>query len=149
MSEHRATISWARSSDGFSYAEYNRDHEWTMGSGQRLPASAAPAYGGNGQCTDPEEAFVASIASCHMLTFLAICARKRIIVDRYEDSAVGTLAKNAAGRLAVTRVALHPQIRFAAERPADKVLQGLHDRSHHECFIANSVTTEIILERLA
>lgn len=149
MSEHRATISWQRSSEGFSYAEYNREHEWRFGSGRSIPASAAPKYLGNGENVDPEEAFVAAISSCHMLTFLAICARKRIVVDRYEDQAVGYLSVNAEGRLAVTRVELAPRIVFGGEPPDTASLQALHELSHHECFIANSVRTDISLVRLS
>jgi len=149
VTEHKATISWQRSSAGFSYAEYNREHEWRFGSGHSIPASAAPKYLGNGENVDPEEAFVASISACHMLTFLAICARKRIVVDRYEDEAVGFLEADAHGRLVVTRVELAPRIVFGGEPPDTASLQALHDRSHEECFIANSVRTQISLVRLS
>lgn len=143
MSEHRVTVAWHRTSDGFAYADYNREHEWRFGSGRTVPASAAPKYLGNGQNVDPEEAFVAAVSSCHMLTFLAICARRRIVVDRYEDDAVGYMSPNAEGRLAVTRVELRPRIDFAGAAPDADTMDWLHERSHEECFIANSVRCEI------
>src|SRR5215475_9417088 len=112
MSEHTATIEWRRDTPDFTYQGYNRDHEWRFDGGATVSASAAPAYMGNTACVDPEEAFVASLSSCHMLTFLAIAARKRYVVDRYRDEAAGILAKDAAGRLSMTKVTLRPQIRF-------------------------------------
>lgn len=145
MSEHRTTITWRRDTPGFGYAEYRREHEWRTGSGQRFKASSAPAFLGDGESIDPEEAFVGSVASCHMLTFLAICARRRIVVDAYQDAAVGFLRKNGAGRLAITRVELYPEITFSDKAPVAAELQWLHERSHEECFIANSVSTEIIV----
>jgi organic hydroperoxide reductase OsmC/OhrA len=143
MSEHHATIRWRRSSAGFSYEEYNREHDWQFGSGSRIAASAARKYLGNGENVDPEEAFVASVSSCHMLTFLAICARKRIVVDRYEDAATGHLESNAEGRLAITRVELRPRIMFGGIAPDAQVLVQLHEMAHRECFIANSVNCAI------
>lgn len=145
MSAHRATILWHKTTESFSYEEYNREHEWRFDDHTVVRASAAPAFRGDGQSVDPEAAFVASLASCHMLTFLALCARKRIIVESYEDAAVGHLEKNAQGKLAVTRVELHPRIAFAGAAPSDDELKALHERAHHDCFIANSVTTEIIV----
>jgi len=145
MSEHHTTIEWHRQTADFSYEHYPREHEWLTGSGQRLNASAAPAFSGDGKSIDPEEAFVGSVAACHMLTFLAICARRRVVVDAYRDAAVGYLRKNEQGRLAVTRVELTPEVTFAAGPPTNEALQWLHDRAHEECFIANSVTTEIVV----
>lgn len=144
MSEHRARISWRRATAGFAYEDYDRTHEWSFDNGMRLKASAAVAYRGDPGAVDPEEAFVASIASCHMLTFLAIASRKRIIVDAYDDDAIGFMTKNAQGKLAVTRVELRPIIAFAS--PVDaQTLADMHHRSHDECFIANSVLTEIVV----
>jgi organic hydroperoxide reductase OsmC/OhrA len=147
VSSHSATILWQRATEGFSYAEYNREHQWHFGSGSRWPASAAPQYLGNGRHTDPEEAFVAAVSSCHMLSFLAICARKRIVVDRYVDQAIGTLEKNTRGRLAISRVELAPVISFAGPPPAADTLAGIHELAHRECFIANSVNSEVVLTR--
>lgn len=147
MSEYRVTVSWRRTSAGFSYEEYNREHTWSFDAGFQVKATAAPEYRGKPDGVDPEEAFVAALSSCHMLTFLAIAARKRLVVDSYEDGAVGHMEKNAQGRLAVTRVVLRPKIRFGgSETPSSDQLAKLHEQSHHECFIANSVLTEVTVE---
>jgi organic hydroperoxide reductase OsmC/OhrA len=145
MSEHRVTVRWRRTSPDFTYESYNRDHDWVF-AGVQVPASAAPAYRGTPERVDPEEAFVASLSSCHMLTFLALACKKRLTVDSYEDDAVGHLEKNAHGKLAVTRVILRPRIRFAGTSPTAEELAQLHDRAHHECFIANSVLTTVTVE---
>ena len=145
MSEHRVAVSWNRQTESFAYEDYQREHQWLLGSGQQIPASAAPAYLGSGKHADPEEAFVAAVSACHMLSFLAICARRRLVVDRYEDQAVGFLRPNEEGRLAVTRVELAPRIEFSGNPPSAAELERLHERAHKECFIANSVRTEIVL----
>ncbi len=143
MTQHRARISWQRDSEDFSYAAYNRGHEWHFENGVTVLASAAPAYLGTADRIDPEEAFVAAVSSCHMLTFLALCARKRLVVDSYEDDACGVLEKNADGKLAITRVSLRPRIVFQAETPPAQVIQQLHHVSHQECFIASSINTRV------
>lgn len=144
MSEHKATIRWNRDGKDFTYKGYSRDHAWKFENGFEVPASATPSYLGNPQRVDPEAAFVAALSSCHMLTFLALASNKGFIVDRYEDSAVGHLEKNAAGKMAVTRVELHPRILFGGTKtPAQADLDWLHDKAHKECFIANSVTTDV------
>ena len=112
-----------------------------------LPASSAPTFKGDADRVDPEEAFVGSLSSCHMLTFLAICARKRLTVDSYEDDAVGFLEKGANGKLWMARATLRPRVRFAAGTPIDeKILADIHHKSHEECFIANSVKTDVAVE---
>ncbi len=147
MSEHAVTIEWKHGLQNCSYETYCRDHEWRFDSGTTVPASAAKDYFGSESCVDPEEAFVASLSSCHMLTFLAICAKRNIVIDSYVDHAVGVLEKDAEGRLAITRVTLRPQARFSGEKiPAEDELRKLHDRAHHACFIANSVKTEVRIE---
>jgi organic hydroperoxide reductase OsmC/OhrA len=147
MSEHKATIDWKRETADFAYETYNREHDWSFDSGITVRASANPAYLGSESCVDPEEAFVASLSSCHMLTFLAIAARKRLVVDGYHDEAAGVLAKDAAGRLAMTKVTLRPQVTFGGEKtPSPEELHQLHDQAHHTCFIANSVKTEVVVE---
>ena len=145
MSEHHASLRWQRTSADFSYDSYNRAHEMVFKGGDIvLPASAAPAFKGDPGRVDPEEAFVASLASCHMLTFLAICARKRLTVESYEDDAVGYLEKGESGRLWVARVLLAPRIRFAAGCEVDaEALGKIHHDSHEQCFIANSVKTKV------
>ena len=144
MSEHKAKIVWARNGADFGYKTYPRDHVWRFDNGVEIAGSAAAAYLGNPQRIDPESAFVAALSSCHMLTFLALASNKGFIVDSYEDAAVGHLEKNASGKLAVTRVELHPKIvSSGAKQPNDSDLEWLHDKAHRECFIANSVTTEV------
>lgn len=146
MSEHRATIDWQRGGSEFTYESYSRDHLWRFEGGVEVPASAAPDYLGGAERVDPEEAFVASLSSCHMLTFLALAARKRLVVDAYRDAAVGTMEKNAEGRLAITRVVLRPEVRFSGEPPSPEVLERLHHLAHEHCFIANSVRTDVRVE---
>jgi organic hydroperoxide reductase OsmC/OhrA len=144
MSEHKATVKWARDGADFVYKNYRRDHIWLFYNGIELPSSAAPAYLGDPKRVDPESAFVAALSSCHMLTFLALASNKGFVVDSYEDNAVGFLEKNANGKLAVTRVELHPKIAFSGDaKPPQADLDWLHDKAHRECFIANSVTTKI------
>jgi organic hydroperoxide reductase OsmC/OhrA len=147
MSEHKATIHWRRETPDFNYENYNRDHDWDFDGGVTVRASAAPAYLGNATCVDPEEAFIASVSSCHMLTFLAIASRKKYVVDEYRDEAVGVLEKDAAGRLAITKATLQPQIKFGGEKkPSPVELAQMHDQAHHACFIANSVKTEVTVK---
>ncbi len=146
MSEHAATISWERASDDFSYEGYSRNHTWTFESGVCVEASAAPDYLGDPGRVDPEEAFVAAVASCHMLTFLAIAAKKRLVVDGYRDAAVGSMEKNEDGRLAVTKVTLRPVVSFRDGPPAPEVIEKMHAQAHRGCFIANSVRSEIRVE---
>ncbi|AKU90156.1 OsmC family protein [Vulgatibacter incomptus] len=148
MSEHLAAIRWNRTSPGFDFDSYNRAHEVSFKEGAIvLPASSAPAYKGEPGRVDPEEAFVGALASCHMLTFLALCSKKRLVVDAYEDDAVGVLDKGPNGKLAVARVTLRPKVRFApgTEVNAEQLAQ-LHHRAHEGCFIANSVTTDVSVE---
>lgn len=147
MSTHTAFLSWRRSTADFEPATYDRNHTVRFENGQSLLFSAAPAYQGDAKAIDPEEAFVASLSSCHMLTFLAVAARKGLVVDTYRDSAVGLLEKNSEGRLAMTEVVLRPDIRFGGVgQPGPEELAALHQRAHRACFIANSVHTRIRIE---
>jgi organic hydroperoxide reductase OsmC/OhrA len=148
VSEHHAAVHWMRTSADFTYDTYNRAHEMRFkGGAVVLEASAAIAFKGDGIRVDPEEAFVASLSSCHLLTFLAICARKRLTVDSYDDDAVGTLEKTANGKLWIGHVILRPRVRFAAGVSVDRsAMDDIHHRSHEECFIANSVKTVITVE---
>jgi len=144
MSEHKVNISWARDGSDFGYKTYSRDHVWRFDNGVEVPASAAPAYLGDPRRVDPEAAFVAALSSCHMLTFLALASNRGFVVDNYEDNAIGLLEKNAGGKLAVTRVELRPKIVFGGDKqPTLADLDWLHEKAHRECFIANSVTTDI------
>ncbi len=148
MSEHRASIRWKRTSADFTYDSYNRAHEMRFNEGTIVvPASAAPAFKGDIDRVDPEEAFVAALSSCHMLTFLALCARKRLIVDSYDDDAVGVMEKGSDGKLWVSGVTLRPRIRFATGTSVEpSALAEIHHKAHGECFIANSVKTDVSVE---
>lgn len=144
--EHHATIAWRRSSNGFTYETYNRAHEWRM-HGRSIAASAAPDFRGDPDRVNPEEAFVAALSSCHMLTFLALAAKKKFTPDSYTDDAVGYLEKNSAGRMAITRVVLRPRVVWAPGITVTEAdLNTLHHHAHEGCFIANSVTTDVRVE---
>lgn len=150
MSLHQATIEWRRLSADFDYKTYDRGHWLAFSDDIRIPGTAAraniPNTAPQSPGVDPEQAFVASISSCHMLWFLHLACTAKLVVDRYVDNAVGTLEKNAEGKLAVTRVKLRPTVTFSGTQPdADKV-RALHEKAHEKCFIANSVTTEISIE---
>ena len=143
MSEHRARVHWNRQDRNFTLKEYSREHLWTFEGGSELRASAAPKYLGDPALVDPEEAFVASLSSCHMLTFLALAARDGFVVDDYDDQAVGFMARNAEKRVAITRLVLRPKITWGEEPPDQDKLDELHENAHKHCFVANSVTTKI------
>ena len=146
MSEHRAQIRWQRTSPDFTYNTYNRGHEVLYKGGDVvLPGSAAAEFKGDADRVDPEEQFVASLSACHMLSFLAIAARKRITINSYADDAVGYLEKGDDGKLRITRVILRPSVRLA-EGSSNAAVQEIHDLAHETCFIANSVTTSVAVE---
>ena len=146
MSTHHATIDWQRGTHDFTYEGYSRDHTWHFGSDVTVPASAAPAFQGTPERVDPEDAFVASLSACHMLTFLALAARKGFTVETYRDEASGILAKNEDGRMAMTEVTLRPAIVFGGDAPTPEELSRLHEQSHRGCFIANSVRTTVVIQ---
>ena len=144
MSEHKVTLRWERSGAEFAYQKYPRDHTWSFDGGHTMAASAAPVYLGNPANVDPEEAFVASLSSCHMLTFLSIACKQKFVLDSYLDEAVGHMEKNAESKLAITRVELHPKIKWSGDRtPNADELEKMHRGAHENCFIANSVKTEV------
>jgi organic hydroperoxide reductase OsmC/OhrA len=150
MSEHQATIEWERDKPDFTYTTYTREHSWTFGGGSSIRASAAPDYKGDASLVNPEEAFVAALSSCYMLTFLALATKKRFVVDHYSDRAVGRLGKLDNGRLAMTKVVLRPRVEFAeGSAPTSEELAEMHHKAHEHCFIANSVTTEVTVEEPA
>ncbi len=150
MSEHTATVRWARDGASFSDNKYSRAHTWEFDEGVTVPASASPDVVplpmSSAAAVDPEEAFVAALSSCHMLFFLSIAQKRGYIVDAYVDHAAGWLGKDSSGRHAVTRVALRPAATYVGDGPAEEELSKMHHRSHELCFIANSVTTEIELQ---
>ena len=152
MSTYTATIRWTRSGDGdFAKGQYSRAHEWAFDGGAVVPAGPSPHIvpepWGNPAGVDPEEAFVASLSSCHMLFFVDFARRAGFVVDSYIDEAEGVLGKRADGRMAMTRVTLRPRIEWSGEKRPDGVaIADLHHRAHDACFIANSVTTEVVVE---
>lgn len=148
MSEHKATVEWQLAGE-FRYETYSRSHSIDFGRGIRVAGNAAAdnipmtvAAAG----VDPEQQFVASLSSCHMLWFLHLANRKKFVVERYVDEASGVLGKNAEGREAMTRVTLRPAVTFSGPAPTPEEFAQLHEKTHERCFIANSVKTEIVLE---
>lgn len=153
MSNYTATISWQRQGAVFTDLKYSRAHQWRFDGGAVVAASSAPQVVrlpfSDPSAVDPEEAFVASLASCHMLFFLSLAAAQGLVVDSYEDQALGLMAKNPAGRTAMTVVTLRPRVVFAGRQPTAAELSDLHHRSHEECFIASSVKTDVRCEPIA
>jgi organic hydroperoxide reductase OsmC/OhrA len=151
MSDYTAVISWQRNGAVFTDQKYSREHRWAFDGGIEIPASSSPQVvplpHSLAAAVDPEEAFVASLSSCHMLWFLSIAARQGFVVDSYRDEATGVMGKNADGRLAVTRVTLRPDVTFAgSERPSTSQHTAMHHEAHERCFIANSVKTDVCCE---
>jgi len=141
------TLSWTRSSHGFDYETFNRSHFITFGGGTTLEASAAPNYFGKKEHPNPEEVLLASVASCHMLTFLAIAAKSRLTVEDYRDEPEAEMDRNEAGKTWVKKITLRPRAVFSGEKIPDreKILR-LHQSAHRNCFISNSLRTEILLD---
>lgn len=152
MSEYSAKLAWQRGEqEAFTDHRYSRRHALRFDGGAQITGSSSPSVVrppySDPAGVDPEELFVASLASCHMLWFLSIAARQGYTVQRYEDDALGTMARNAQGRMAMTQVRLRPRVSFAAPKlPNVEELAALHREAHHECFIANSVHTEVLCE---
>ena len=147
MSEHHAEIRWKRTTPDFEYKTYDRTHQVKFGGGIQIDASSAPEFRGKAALVNPEEQFVASLSSCHMLTFLALAALKHWVVESYEDEAVGHLEKGPTGKHWMARVVLRPRAVFQeGAGPSPEELRQLHQSSHEECFIARSVTTDVQIE---
>lgn len=151
MATHHAVVEWRRSGERFVDQRYRRAHVWRFDGGVEVPASSSPHVVpvplSDPAAVDPEEAFVASLSSCHMLWFLSLAAQRGLVVERYRDEAEGVMGPDAAGRLAMTRVTLRPAVELAGPRaPAPGELEELHEQAHRECFIANSVRTEVRCE---
>jgi organic hydroperoxide reductase OsmC/OhrA len=156
MSKHRAVVEWSLTDAGgedFLKGRYSRGHAVRFEGGHEVPATASPHVVGNkwsvAGAVDPEEMLVAAISNCHMLTFLHVAREAGFVVTRYLDHAEGEMAKTDEGRMAVTRVALRPQITWQGREPTAAELDHLHHAAHEGCFIANSVKTEIVVEARA
>jgi len=152
LASHKATIHWKNTSDQFLKGKYSREHTWTFDGGAVIPASPSPSVVptpySNPANVDPEEAFVASLSSCHMLTFLYLAGRKGFLVDSYDDEAVGLLEKNERNVPWVSTVTLNPRIVYGGDkRPTTEEEESLHHDAHEQCFIANSVKTHIVVKR--
>ncbi|HEX6376145.1 MAG TPA: OsmC family protein [Allosphingosinicella sp.] len=149
MADHLATIEWS-ADGGFREGRYSRAHRWRFDGGAVVPASASPQVVppplSDPAGVDPEEALVASASACHMLWFLHLARDAGLDVAAYRDDARGTMGKDERGRMAVTRIALRPEIAFAGEAPDPEALARLHHEAHERCFIANSLRTEIVVE---
>jgi organic hydroperoxide reductase OsmC/OhrA len=150
MSQHKATIVWKQTSSDFPRGRYSREHTWTFDGGLTVPASASPAvvplpYSIPANI-DPEEAFVASLSSCHMLTFLHVARLAGFVIESYEDEAVGHMAPNEKRVPWVAKVILNPKIVYGGEkRPSTEELARLHHQAHEQCFISQSVKTEVVV----
>ena len=152
MSEYVASVVWSRQAgELFIDNKYSRGHLWQFDGGATIAASSSPdivplpySVAAN---VDPEEAFIASLSSCHMLFFLSIAAKNKFTVDSYQDNAVGLMQRASDGRMSMTQVTLKPCVRFANnEHPSAEQLDEMHHQAHELCFIANSVKTEIVIE---
>jgi organic hydroperoxide reductase OsmC/OhrA len=151
MSEYRAIIEWKRNDAVFTDNKYSRGHRWLFDGGIEVPASSSPHSVrlpfSVENAVDPEEALVAALSSCHMLTFLYLAAKKKFVIDSYRDDAVGYMEKNEQDRLAITRVTLRPDVKFIGDvLPTAAEIAELHHGAHEQCYIANSVKTEVRVE---
>ncbi|HTF90226.1 MAG TPA: OsmC family protein [Planctomycetota bacterium] len=151
MSVYTASVVWALAPGAiFKDNKYSRAHEWRFDGGTVVPASSSPEVVplplSNAAAVDPEEALVAALASCHMLFFLSYAAKAGFVIEHYEDEAIGEMGKNARGKIAMVKVRLRPRITWK-DKPPEAAQQGdLHHRSHESCYIANSVTAEILID---
>ena len=150
MARHGVRVTWSRNGAAFVDSQYSRAHAWTFDGGATVQASSSPSVLppplSDPAHVDPEEALVAAASSCHMLWFLTIAAGLGYVVDSYEDEAEGTMGRNAAGRVAMVRITLRPRILFSGQTPTPRQLQEFHAASHAHCMIANSLTTEFVVE---
>lgn len=151
MASYQTTVQWSREGAPFLDNKYSREHQWIFDGGATVTASSSPhvvptPYS-NPASVDPEEALIAALSSCHMLSFLHIAARQGYVVDEYRDEAIGRMTKNEAGKYWMSEVVLHPRILFSGQMiPDQSEIAVLHHRAHEECFIANSVKTDVRVE---
>lgn len=148
MSQHQATIRWTRKGPDFLRGQYTREHTWSFDGGLTVPASPSPLVvpqpWSNAGHVDPEEAFIAAVSSCHMLTFLWLASKQKFIADSYEDEAIGIMTSNERGVPWVSSITLRPNIAWSGDRlPSDDDLEQLHHEAHEQCFIANSIKTTV------
>ena len=151
MSEYIANIEWQRGDQDFLGNRYSRKHTLSFDGGAQMPGSSSPSVVplpmSDASAVDPEEMFVASLSSCHMLWFLSIAAARKFCVDSYVDNASGIMARNSDGKMAMTLVTLKPRVVFSGDiQPTVEQIHAMHHKAHAECFIANSVKTEVRFE---
>lgn len=151
MQQFEAKVVWQRGAQDFTDQRYSRAHEWIFDGGLHVPASSSPLSVplpmSNADNIDPEEALVAALSSCHMLFFLSLAAQRGFVVDDYCDHALGTMGKNAQGKIAMTRIVLRPAIAFSGDQqPTSEQLAALHHAAHDRCYIAHSITAEVLVE---
>ena len=150
MPRFTATVHWQRGEQIFTDNRYSRAHHWEFDGGQLIPASASPhivpAPMSVAANVDPEEAFVVSLSSCHMLFFLSLAAERDVVVDDYIDQAVGTMRRNNYGRMVIGEVVLHPRATYSGCVPSPTTVEELHAEAHHRCFIASSVRSDVRIE---
>ena len=145
MSDYRATVEWSREGREFKYETYSRQHVWRFEGGVSVPGRAAPANipktAPSAPAVDPEQAFVASLSSCHMLWFLHLACNRKFVIERYVDEAVGVLDKDW-----MSKVTLRPRVTFSGKAPTEEEHRALHHKAHEKCYIANSVKTQVLVE---
>lgn len=150
MSTYTAEIIWTLpAGQDFASNKYSRVHEWKFDGGVSVPASASPSVVplpmSSAEAVDPEEALVASLSSCHMLWFLSIARKKGFVVSSYSDSAQGSMGKTSSGKIAMLKVDLFPRVQFSGDKlPSQQDIESIHHEAHDSCYIANSVTAEVV-----
>jgi organic hydroperoxide reductase OsmC/OhrA len=154
MQEFEAKLVWQRGAQPFTDQRYSRAHEWIFDGGLHVPASSSPLSVplpmSEAANLDPEEALVAAVSSCHMLFFLSIAAQRGFVVDDYRDHALGIMDRNAEGKMAMTRITLRPAIAFSgARQPGAAELDAIHHAAHDQCYIANSIKADVVVEGAA
>lgn len=148
MADYSSIIRWKRDGDTFSDKKYHRQHTWSFDGGAEIPASSSPhsvpvPYS-NPACVDPEEALIAAVSSCHMLWFLSIACARGFVINSYQDNAMGQMGDIGNGRQALTFITLHPKVSFnELKTPGEEEFQAMHVKAHENCFIANSVKSEV------
>jgi len=150
LSIYTANVIWKRGKQAFTDNKYSRAHTWIFDGGCEIPASPSPhivplPYSVE-ENVDPEEAFIASLSSCHMLFFLSIAAKKKLLIDSYDDNAIGILEENSQDQLVMTKITLDPKIIFSNKQPSKEEIKKMHHLAHQQCFLANSVKTEITVK---
>lgn len=147
MSEYVAKLSWSLGEGELAFGKYNPNHRITFSGGLSAILTAAPEYGGDPRYVNPEEALAAALSSCHMMTFIALAAKARWKLRKYQDRAVALLGKTDDGRTKVSEIVLHPVTEFEPghEIASDK-LSEMHERAHRYCFVANAISCEMRVE---